>query len=582
MKKATKKKNYYFKYLHLFILGALCLVLVDLLQLEIPQIVQEIFDGLDSNTESSVVFNRSDLFTILLKMFVLILIIVFGRFWWRFFIMGASRNVETDIRNEMFIKCEELSQNYYSKNKVGDLMAYFINDLAAVRNLYGQVFLMLVDIILLSTITIYYMLRINVKLTIIALLPLVSITLIGLILNRHVKRRYKIQQKSFAELSDFVQESISGISVTKTCVNESIQIDKFITQAEDNYKKTIEAEKLALTTKMLSSLFTGINLALVLAFGGYLVIEKEAITPGQLVAFIMYVGMMVWPMRAIGHMIVTRALGIASYNRITELLNTNVDVYDKDNLEEDVELSGGIEIKDLSFSFTEEKHYALKNISLKINKGEFVGVIGNTGCGKSTLIELLLRFYNVEDKKIYFDGVDINRIKLKKLREGLGYVPQDNYLFSDKIINNVSFGDKSDDVNEKVEKVCIDADIHNNIVDFRFGYDTIIGERGVTLSGGQKQRLSIARALYKNANILIFDDSLSAVDSSTENKILNNINKNYKDKTKILIAHRVSSVQHADKIVVMSNGRIVDVGTHESLLNSSNEYRQIYELQKLD
>ncbi len=576
-----KKENYYLKYLHLFTFGAICLVLVDVLQLEIPKMVSDIYNGLEGAAKGSSEFDKTNLFSILLKMLVFVLITMFGRFWWRFFIIGASRNIEEDIRNKLFEKCVQLSPNFYSKNKVGDLMAYFTNDLSAVRNLYGHVFLMLVDILFLSTLTIYYMLKINVQLTIVAMIPLVIITMVGLLMNKNVKKRYAKQQRSFASLSDFVQESISGISVTKSCTNEDNQINNFEKKAEENYIKTIQAERLSLVTKMIVSIFTGLNLVIILSYGGYLVIEKNLITSGELVAFIMYIGMMVWPMRAIGHLVVSRALGKVSMNRINNLLMNEVETVDSIGVEKDFVINGNIEFKGLDFYYA-NGNVVLKNISFEIKKGDFVGIIGRTGCGKTTLVELLLRLYKVDNDKIFVDGLDINTIPLEILREAIGFVPQDNYLFSDKISNNISLSQKNKKNDELIVKAAKEADIHDNIIKFIDGYDTIVGERGVTLSGGQKQRVSIARALYKSPKILILDDSLSAVDTKTEENILSTLKNEYAKITKILVSHRVSTIKNADKIILMDKGEILDMGTHFELLNRCEEYKKIVERQKLE
>ncbi len=568
-------KNYFLKYIHFFILGAIVLIMIDVLQLEIPKIVGTIFDGL--NGELDYEFVKADLIDNVIKIGVLVLIVAFGRFFWRIFFLGTSRKIEYDIRERLFDKCLKFMPKFYSKNKIGNLMAYFTNDLTAVRNLYGQAIMMIIDVLFVTTLTIFYMVQISWKLTLVAMIPILMLPLINYFLGKRVREGYKNQQKSFASMSDFVQESLSGISVTKSFATEKTKENEFEGVIDKHCSNCISVAKLSNFLSLSSGILASINVILVLMFGGYLVLAKNDISTGDLVAFVMYIGVLMWPMRAIAQAFILIAQGRASLNRINNLLEDE-EVYIEDNQEFDFIFNESIEFKNLSYKYGEIE--VLKDISFEIKKGEFVGIVGAIGCGKTTIMELLLRLYEIDDGQIFIDGIDINYISRENLRDKIAYVLQDVFLFSDTIEQNIKLNVEDNDL-KRVLEVSRDADIESNILDFKDGYNTVIGERGVTLSGGQKQRLSLARALYKESELLILDDSFSAIDTQTEQNILKKLNEKYSNRTKIVIAHRISTILNANKIIFMEDGKIIDIGTHKYLYENCDKYRALVEKQDL-
>jgi len=381
-------------------------------------------------------------------------------------------------------------------------------------------------------------------------------------------------------LADFAQESFSGVAVIKAFVKEFKELWAFQKLNRKNENANIAYTKLSVTLHVCVSLFIESTIAIILGYGGYLVHEK-VFDAGMLMEFIGYFNSIIWPMMAITEMIDMSSRGKASLNRVSELLDTKQDVADKPTAQPIDGVQGQIEFKNLTFVYPDGDYDALSNVSFNINAGELVGVVGKTGSGKTTVADIILRCYNVPDGTVFVDGKDVNDITIDSLRDYCAYVPQDNFLFSDTISANIAFA--TDDADQSdIEKYAGLADVHGNIVEFSNGYETILGERGVTLSGGQKQRVSIARALIKDAPILILDDSVSAVDTNTEKIILQNLRNTRQGKTTLLIAHRISTVQDLDKIILLDDGKVVDVGTHQELLSRCHEYKVMVELQKLD
>lgn len=572
--------KYYLKYIHLFLLGLVALLLVDWFQLEIPEVIRTVIDSLAAGT-----ITREELISLALKMLGIAGIVVAGRFAWRIFILGASRKIEFDLRNRMYEHCEQLDQSFYGRSKTGGLMAHFINDLEAVRQSIGFGMIMIVDAVFLGSLSFIKMFRINVTMTILAVIPLIVVALIGSYLSRLINRRFKARQKAFEDMSDFVNENMSGIQVIKAFVKEPIEKLEFLKRNKDNRDKTYRFVKLvAVVEIMMRFLITTITV-IILYYGATLIINTantaEPFTYGVLYEYISYFFTLIWPMIAVVRVIQIGSSARASLERIDNILNEEIIIKDTDVV--DAEVKGSIEFKDVSFSYPDSEMDQLKNISFKIDQGDTVGIIGRTGSGKTTLVDLLLRIYNIEPDKIIIDGTDIMRIPLKTLRNSIGYVPQDGFLFSDSLYKNIALGIERDgEYYEQVISSAKRSDVHENIMEFPEGYDTVIGERGVTLSGGQKQRVAIARALIKDPEILIMDDSVSAVDTRTEETILGNLKEIRDGKTTIIIAHRISSIKNANKIILIDEGEVKDIGTHEELMSRCEMYIDIVTRQELE
>ncbi len=576
--------KYYLKYWYMFILGFVTLGLVDFFLLEIPQAVANIIDGIDKGT-LEVPFLVTQIS--LIAMYGAVIIV--GRFLWRIFIFGVSRKIGFDIRNEMFKHNEKLSNEYYSNHKVGGLMAHYTNDLEAVRRAMGPGVIMLFDAIFMGILTFLWMLRVNVRLTLIASIPLIILAIFGGIIGAKLRKKFKELQKSFEDMSDFTNENFSGISVVKAFVKEKIEKNEFSKLNHNLKNKTISFVKYSTLFDIFIRTLISSVFVILIAYGGYILINSnassstESLSISELVLLIQYFGMLIWPMLAIGMVINTASQGNASRVRIEAILDAVVDVKDRDNLIEIENLDGNIEFRDLTFTYPGDSKPVLKNISFKAEKGEMVGILGRTGSGKTSLVDLLLRIYNIDDNKILLDNHNIMDLSIEKVRNQIGYVPQDGFLFSDTINNNISLGiDRDGDYLENIIASAKLSDVHDNITNFSDGYDTLIGERGVTLSGGQRQRISIARALIKEPPILILDDSVSAVDTNTEEKILKNLREIRKDKTTILIAHRITTIKDANKIIVIDDGKIIGIGTHAQLLSSCAFYKDMVERQKLE
>jgi ATP-binding cassette, subfamily B, multidrug efflux pump len=578
--------KYYLKYAHFFILGVIALIIVDLFQLEIPLITRTLVNTLEERALSGDT-DRTFLIDIIKNLAFITIFIVLGRFFWRFGIIGASRRIDYDLRNEMFDHATKLSNRFYSEKKVGGLMAHFTNDLEAVRRAIGPGMVMFVDALFLGTLTFYRMAQLDLRMTLILVLPLVLISTLGMILGNRMRRRFKASQKAFEDLSDFTQESFSGISVIKAFVKERNEIKAFLRANKNAKDKNIAFVRMATILQVLVGLIVSLVFVLIIAYGANLIdttrdLGADRFTPGDLVAFISYFGMLIWPMMALSMIINVRSQGKASLERINKILDEPIDIQDKDVIDIE-EIQGDIEFRNLNFRYPDGEENVLKDVSFKIKKGQTVGILGRTGSGKTSVVDLLLRIYNVEENQLLIDGIDIMKLPFKKVRESIGYVPQDGFLFSDTIRNNISLGIGRDDSHmDKIELVSKLSDVHDNIIQFKHGYQTIIGERGVTLSGGQKQRVSIARALAKEPPILIMDDSVSAVDTSTEEKILKNLKSIRKGKTTLMIAHRISTVKNADQIIVIDEGKIVDVGTHDQLLSRCEYYIDMVRRQQLE
>ena len=569
-------KNYLYEYKWWYVFGIAILLCVDLANIYIPQFIGDIIDGLTNET-----LTKAGIPMMLMKILIAGLIMMFGRFGWRYCIFGASRKIEYRLRNDMFGHLETLSARYFNEHKTGDLMTRFTSDLNAVRMALGPAVICIFDSIVMTLLVVCQMMYyVNIKLTLLALIPMVIICLGYMHYGKVLDDLYTERQDSVSNLADFVQESFSGIRVIKAFVRKQAEILSFSKKNQDTMDKSMRIAKLEAILIPLLDVIIGFSSLASLLYGGYLALIGQ-ITLGRFVAFNQYVNMLVWPMLACSEAAVMFSQGTASIRRVQEILEAQTNVKDTASVTTLDTLHGDIRFDHLTFTHLGNTSPVLHDINLDIPSGTTLAIIGRTGNGKSTLVNLLLRLYNTEPGMIYLDDHDINTIPLKTLRENIAYVPQDNFLFSDTLKANIAFGTKSQDMS-RIIAAAKSACIHDNIANFPDNYDTIVGERGVTLSGGQKQRSSIARALIKNAPILILDDSLSAVDTDTEEHILHNLRDDRKGKTTILIAHRISTVQHADLIMVLENGEMKELGTHTELIQKNGIYKDMFEKQQLE
>ncbi len=573
--------KYYLKYFHLFLMGFIALIFVDYFQLEIPELTGNFIDGLVNGE-----LDKAGIWDFVEIIAGYVAIILVGRFAWRLFIFGASRRVDYGLRNEMFLHAEKLSNSFYAKNKIGGLMAYFTNDLEAVRRAVGPGMIMFVDAVFLGGLAFYHMFNLDVRLTLYSGIPLIFIALLGAYIGNKMRKKFKEAQKAFEDLSDFTNENLSGISVVKAFVREKTEINEFLKVNKIAKTKNVEYVKMQTILQVIIRMIISIIFLVILSYGGYLVKSTAGtaneFSIGNLTEFLMLFSALIWPMMALAMIINVRSRGKASLERIEHILNEEIDVFDDDVVDVD-EIEGNIKFDNLSFKYPDGTENALHNISFEIKAGETIGILGRTGSGKTSIVDLLLRIYNVEKNQLFIDGIDIMNLPLKTVRENIGYVPQDGFLFSDSIENNISLGlQKRVDVFQKIQAAAKLSDVHDNIIDFEEGYETVIGERGVTLSGGQRQRVSIARALIKDPSILIMDDSISAVDTKTEETILNNLRAVRNGKTTLIIAHRISTIKDADKIIIVNEGKVIDTGTHQELMNRCNFYKDMVERQRLE
>ncbi len=577
--------RYYLKYLPVLLLGIIALIVVDYAQLLVPELYRTVINGMNDGQvlHEGVMkpFNMDFLLDeICLPMIFIILAMVAGRFLWRICFFGSALKVETDLRGRMFNHAKDLSQEYYQVNKVGNLMSLFTNDLETVQDCFGSGILSFCDALFLGILSMIKMAGMNLLLTGLALIPMALMLTVGLIVGKYMTIKWAKRQEAFSALSDFSQESFAGIAVIKAFVKEAKELSAFRKLNIENEETNVEYTKLSVKLNISITLLIESVICIILGYGGYLV-YSDVFNPGQLVEFIGYFNAIIWPIMAISQLIEMNSRGKASLNRISELLDAEPSVVDSESATDTRPISGDIEFRNLTFRYPGGEYDVLDNVSLKIKAGENVGIIGKTGSGKTTLVDLILRTYNVPDGTVFLDGRDVNTIPIKTVRDYAAYVPQNNFLFSDTIAANIAFASDNDNEDE-VTLAAEMADVDANIKEFTLGYKTILGERGVTVSGGQKQRISIARALMKNAPILILDDSVSAVDVKTEKSILENLRNIREGKTTILIAHRITTVERMDKIIFIDDGKIVAVGKHRELIETCPEYNTMVELQKLD
>lgn len=552
------------------------LVAVDIAQLLSPRIVQRAIDYIIA-TYNTIGNNYSHLAKFTLLIFALAIAIGIFRFLWRMIIIGMSHFIEMDFKNRLFKHLLLLSNSFFTRTKIGDIMAHMTNDMTAVRRTCAFGVIAGFDAVFLFLATLVFMLTLNAKLTLYAMIPLPIISLISLFFIKVLFRKFKSVQESFSLLTEKVREMISGIKIIQAFQQEEPESKNFDKLSQEYLGKNISLIKIWGTMFPLIFLFAEIGMAIILWVGGQQVILNE-LTTGELVAFFSYMGIIVWPMMAVGMVTNVYQRGNASYKRILELLEEKPDISDASRAEYHT-LEGSIKLKNIYFSYGEQT--VLDNININIKQGQYIGICGRIGSGKSIIARLILRIIEPRKGRIFYDSIDYKKIKIAAVRDSIGYVPQDSFLFSDTIEDNVRFG-KPDATLEEITEACRVASIHKNIMELKYQYKTLVGEKGVTLSGGQKQRLCIARAIIRSPKILILDDALSSVDTNTEKEIIRNLGSYSKGITTIVISHRISSFIKADNIFVLDGGRMESSGTHRELIKKSEIYKSIYKIQKLE
>ena len=562
-----------------YALGILALYLVDQINIYVPEFTGRIIDGLTAGT-----LDMQAAMKIVWMIAGMGLAIAIGRFGWRFFIFGAARSIEREVRGDMYAHLSKLSMRYFNQHKTGDLMAHFTNDLMSVRQLLGMTVITAFDATVMLVLVLWSMINfVSPKLTAVAIIPMLVIAVGDVFYGRIMHKRFRAKQEAFSQLTDQVQETISGIRVIKAFVQERKELYAFAKTTEFTKGKNLHVVRLQALLMPVMDLIIGTSTLLTLLYGGYLAIHGE-ITVGQFVAFNSYVGMLVWPMMAVGECITSISQGLASLGRIYGIFEEQPDIVDGEQTNHSItSLKGEIKLNHLTFAYPDMPEVTvLEDVSVTVKPGETLAILGRTGSGKSTVPGLLVRLYDVADGMLTIDGHDLKSIPLGVLRENIACVPQDNFLFSDTLQNNIAFG-SADKTLASVEHAAKLACIHENIAAFPEQYQTVVGERGVTLSGGQKQRSSIARALMKDAPILILDDALSAVDTDTERNIMDNLRTvRGNDRTTIIVAHRISTIQDADHILVLEDGKVAEYGTHEELLKNDGLYKSLFDKQQLE
>lgn len=578
MEKLKKNRLFYHIYQnkHLYFFGIIALLIVDFLDLYIPLYIGKITDGLTSRTIETATINK-----IVLLMIVLSVIIAIFRFFWHYFIFGTCQKVINSLRKDIFKKLEMLSQSYFNKNKTGDIMTRFTNDLDAIEGAIGFALIMSFDAVILTLMVVYNMITyVSLPLTLLTLIPMTLVGVYSIVLSKKFDEKFLIKQDAFGQLNDSVQESVTAIRVIKAFVQEEKQLEHFKKVNDHNRKSNAEISILRSIFWPVLETFIGLSYVVAIVLGGYYCLTGE-ISLGKFVTFSSYIGALVWPMIIVGDVVTIFSEASASLKRIDEIFAAEVEIKNSAKMLDVKEIKGEIVFDRVDFRYEDNLPLALEDINIKINEGETFAILGRTGCGKTTMVNLITRIYDVTGGNIYIDGNNIKDIPLDVLRSNIGYIPQDNFLFSETLKENIAFG-KLDATDQEIFEASKMADIHDNIMSFPNKYETMLGERGVTLSGGQRQRTSIARAIIKDSPILIMDDSLSAVDTDTEDTIIDNLKKIRKNKTTIVIAHRVSTVQSADHILVLEDGKVAEYGTYQQLLEKKGLFAQMVEKQQLE
>lgn len=579
--------RYYLKYGWLFLIGILALIAVDYIQLKIPEYLGEVVYILEHNGDTNRIFT--------LGIYVLIVAagMFVGRFIWRIALFNASFRIEADLRHKMFLKAEALPRQFYHDTKVGSVMSWFTNDLETISDHLGWGTVMIVDSLFLSVLTVVKMIMLDGVMSFICFIPIVLIIIWGVINEKFMAMKWDERQKAYDELYDFSQENFTGIRVIKAFVKETKEIHAFAKVAKKNANVNISFARLSVIFDVIIEIIIALMMAIALIFGGWFVYAfnhesaitlfgvTEEITPDKLIVFIGYMDILIWPMIALGQVVPMYSRSRASLKRVSAFLSSEINVKSPENAVKLERVEGNITYRNFNFSYPTYDYANLKNINLEIKAGESIGIVGKIGSGKTTLVNVLLMMYNVEPGTLFIDGQDIMTLDIDSLRDHIAYVPQDNFLFSDSIEHNINFGLESG-TEETARMGAIFAGVDDDVRGFNKGYQTVSGERGVTLSGGQKQRISIARAYVKNAPILILDDSVSAVDTKTEETILRNITNERKGKTTLVVASRISTVSQLDRIIVLNDGEVEAFDTPHNLLKISPTYQKMVKLQELE
>ncbi|MGB5418867.1 ABC transporter ATP-binding protein [Algibacter sp.] len=575
MKELQHLNKYFFKYRTHLIIGSIITIVARLFLLYTPRYVKKIFVAIEQYFDKSIneATFKADLLEAILYIIGAALIAAILTFFMRQTIINVSRYIEYDLKNEIYSQYQKLSLNFYKSNRTGDLMNRITEDVSRVRMYAGPALMYSINTLSLFVIVIIYMVNASPKLTLYTVLPLPILSVIIYKLSKEIHTRSTIVQQYLSKLSTFTQESFSGISVIKAYGIEPQTSVNFKSLAAESKEKQINLAKVQAWFFPMMILLIGTSNLLVIYVGGMQYINGEIESIGTIAEFIIYVNMLTWPVATVGWVTSIVQQAEASQKRINEFLKIEPEI--KNNVEASTEITGDIDFKNVSFTYDDTNIQALKNISFHIKEGETLAILGKTGSGKSTILDLIGRLYDVDKGHITINNTEIDQLNLNDLRDSIGYVPQDAFLFSDTIKTNIKFG-KQDATEEEVIEAAKNAQVHKNIIKFNKGYETVLGERGITLSGGQKQRVSIARAIIKAPKILLLDDCLSAVDTETEEKILKNLNKISKGKTAIIVSHRVSSAKNANKIIVLDAGKIVQEGTHDSLINVEGYYKHLY------
>lgn len=558
-----------------YIWGITLLIIVALLELLPPKVIGYVVDEMINTS-----LNAKTLFFWVSLLLVNGLLLYSFRFMWRRLIFGSSLKLAKQLRNNLYHHFSKMSPSFYQKNRIGDLMAHATNDVQAVRETAGAGILTFVDSIILGgSVLVMMAVSISWKLTFISLLPLPIMAILTQYYGKLLHQRFHLAQESFSELNNKVQESMSGLKVIRSLGQAKEDIGAFKNQADIVVKNNMKVASIDALFDPTIMLVVSISYMIAIVYGSRLVIADD-ITIGQLITFVTYLGILIWPMLAIGWLFNIVERGRASYDRIRSLLSIKEEIIDFKNASSNLSM-GEIEYSIDSFKYNEESNFELKDIHFTIKEGQTIGIVGKTGQGKTTLLKLLIREYEVENGSISVGDINIKDVTLMALRSHIGYVPQEHFLFSSSISENIAFS-QIDALEDQVHKAAEIANIHNDILEFPNVYETIVGERGVSLSGGQKQRISIARSLIKNPNILILDDCLSAVDAKTEEKILRSLKNERSGKTTFITSHRMSAVMHSDLIVVLDEGRIIQRGKHEELVQVDGWYKEMFERQQLE
>ena len=586
--------KYYLKYIGFYLIGIVALFLVDWVQLYIPEFLGNVVKILKDNPNGLNYGQIEEILTIVLKTVIVGVLMFLGRMGWRLALFTTSKKIESNLRDEMFLKAERLSSSYYQENKVGAIMAWFSNDLSSIEEMTGFGIVMIGDAVFLSICAIFKMIKVDLVLSIIALVPIILIVIWGAICEKIMTKNWESRQQAFDELYDFTQENFTGIRVIKAFVKEVQEIHAFKKVARRNYDANIKFAKLSVVLDVIIEIIIAFIASLLIGFGGYFILQNILGNPvtmfnysikleaDKLVEFVGYFDSLIWPMIALGQIISMHSRAKASLGRISKFLDTPEDIQNKEGAIKIENCRGEIEFKHFNFTYPKSNHSIIHDVSIKIKPGEIIGVVGRLASGKSSLFNSLSRLYNVEKNTLFIDGHDIMDLDFNSLRENIAYCPQDNFLFSSSIKSNISFGFENGLSDEEIIDAAKFSDIDADIQTFKEKYNTISGERGVTLSGGQKQRISIARAYSKKAPIMVLDDSVAAVDMKTEENIIKNIKTLRKNQTTIVIASRVSTIKTLDRILVLNKGKVEAFGTHKELLKKSPTYKKMVHLQALE